>query len=106
MSEPRLLVRAAKALLRRTSASSLFIKAGIVKHQDLFLLWSDLASDLYTPLLSLFEIHDLCFRLHDSLDIEATFADGSSLFPMVKNDVSILHPFYLFFILTKNIFLF
>jgi hypothetical protein len=71
----------AVASLVKSAAAAKFVRNGVVKHYDLFLLWQDVPTDLFTPMLALCEHYQLCFRLHDRLDIEESFRDGKSLFP-------------------------
>jgi Leucine-rich repeat (LRR) protein len=73
----------AVASLVKSAADAKFVRNGVVKHYDLFLLWQDVPTDLFTPMLALCEHYQLCFRLHDRLDIDESFRDGKSLFPIL-----------------------
>jgi Leucine-rich repeat (LRR) protein/serine/threonine protein kinase len=83
--DPKLLVHALSSLVAGARKSAL-VHNGVVRHMDLFLLWHDVSVDLFTPLLALFEHYQLCFRLHDRLDIDESFRDGQSLFPLLLDD--------------------
>lgn len=87
------------------------IKDGVLKHFDLFMVWAEYAADTYEPVLALLEHYELCFQLSGpvtngrhggrffifcilflNIVVEICFADGSSLFPSLLDDLPLETP--------------